>query len=157
MTEGREPATTVTRGRFAPSPTGPLHLGNARTALLSWLAARAARGAYLMRVEDLDAPRVRSGAEGRILAGLRWLGLDWDEGPDVGGAFGPYRQSERMDRHAEALSRLRASGAAYPCFCSRAEVAAAARAPHGPGDEGPRYPGTCRDLPAEEVERRAGA
>ena len=144
----------ITRGRFAPSPTGPLHLGNARTALLSWLAARGARGAYLMRVEDLDAPRVRSGAEDRILAGLRWLGLDWDEGPDVGGAFAPYRQSERMDRYAEALARLRQAGAAYPCFCSRTEVAAAAQAPHGPGDEGPRYPGTCRELPAQEVERR---
>ncbi len=147
----------ITRGRFAPSPTGPLHLGNVRTALLSWLAARAAGGAYLMRVEDLDAPRVRPGAEERILAGLRWLGLDWDEGPDVGGPFSPYRQSERLDRYAEALSRLRAAGAAYPCFCSRAEVAAAAQAPHGPGDEGPRYPGTCRDLSPEEVARKARA
>src|SRR5512142_14390 len=143
------------RGRFAPSPTGPLHLGNARTALLSWLAARAAGGAYLMRVEDLDTPRVRPGAEERILAGLRWLGLDWDEGPDVGGPFAPYRQSERAALYAGALARLRAAGAAYPCFCSRAEVAAAALAPHGPGDEGPRYPGTCRELPPAEVERRS--
>jgi glutamyl-tRNA synthetase len=108
-----------------------------------------------MRVEDLDAPRVRPGAEGRILAGLRWLGLDWDEGPDVGGSFAPYRQSERMARYAEALARLEAAGAVYPCFCSRAEVAAAALAPHGPGDEGPRYPGTCRDLAPAEVERRS--
>jgi glutamyl-tRNA synthetase len=145
----------ITRGRFAPSPTGPLHLGNARTALLSWLAARAAGGAYLMRVEDLDAPRVRPGAEGRILAGLRWLGLDWDEGPDVGGPFAPYRQSERMDLYAQALARLRAAGAVYPCFCSRAEVAAAARAPQGPGDEGPRYPGTCRGLGIADIERRS--
>ena len=143
------------RGRFAPSPTGPLHLGNARTALLSWLAARAEGGDYLLRVEDLDAPRVRPGLEARILAELRWLGLDWDEGPDVGGPAGPYRQSERSARYAEAVERLRARGLAYPCFCSRAEIAAASRAPHGPGDDGPRYPGTCRDLSPAEVARRA--
>src|SRR5512139_3170479 len=98
------------RGRFAPSPTGPLHLGNARTALLSWLAARARGGAFLMRVEDLDRPRVRSGLEARILDELHWLGLDWDEGPDVGGPRGPYRQSERQDRYRAALERLRAAG-----------------------------------------------
>ena len=132
-----------------------MHLGNARTALLSWLAARAPGGSYIMRVEDLDGPRVRPGAEARILDELRWLGLDWDEGPDVGGPVGPYRQSERMDRYADALRRLREAGLAYPCFCSRAEIAAAAQAPHGPGDEGPRYPGTCRDLPAAEARRCA--
>ncbi len=143
------------RGRFAPSPTGPLHLGNARTALVSWLAARARSGAYLMRVEDLDAPRVRPGLEARILAELRWLGLDWDEGPDVGGSVGPYRQSERLPRYREALARLRGSGTVYPCFCSRAEIAAAALAPHGPSDEGPRYPGTCASLGEDEIARRA--
>jgi glutamyl-tRNA synthetase len=143
------------RGRFAPSPTGPLHLGNARTALLSWLAARAAGGAWLMRVEDLDRPRVRPGLEARILAELRWLGLEWDEGPDVGGPAGPYRQSERQARYAEALDRLTGAGQVYPCFCSRAEIAAAASAPHGPGDDGPRYPGTCRALAPAEVARRA--
>jgi glutamyl-tRNA synthetase len=145
------------RGRFAPSPTGPLHLGNARTALVSWLAARSAGGAYLMRVEDLDAPRVRPGLEARILAELRWLGLDWDEGPDVGGPAGPYRQSERRPRYAEALERLRARGHVYPCFCSRAEIAAAAQAPHGPGDDGPRYPGTCAALGPEELARRSAS
>jgi glutamyl-tRNA synthetase len=143
-------APRVIRGRFAPSPTGPLHLGNARTALLAWLDARARGGALVMRVEDLDGPRVRPGLEARILAELRWLGLDWDEGPDVGGPRGPYRQSERLPRYAAALERLRAAGVAYPCFCSRAEIAAASQAPHGPLDEGPRYPGTCRDLPEEE-------
>jgi glutamyl-tRNA synthetase len=145
------------RGRFAPSPTGPLHLGNARTALVSWLAARAAGGAYLLRVEDLDGPRVRPGLEARILSELRWLGLDWDEGPDVGGPAGPYRQSERLRRYAEALDRLRARGCVYPCFCSRAEIAAAAQAPHGAGDDGPRYPGTCAELGAPEVARRAAS
>jgi glutamyl-tRNA synthetase len=145
------------RGRFAPSPTGPLHLGNARTALLSWLAARARGGAYLMRVEDLDGPRVRPGLEARILDELRWLGLSWDEGPDVGGPFAPYRQSERLGRYGAALERLQATGAVYPCFCSRAEIAAASQAPHGPGDEGPRYPGTCRALAADEAARRVAA
>jgi glutamyl-tRNA synthetase len=107
-----------------------------------------------MRVEDLDGPRVRPGLEARILDELRWLGLDWDEGPDVGGPLGPYRQSERSGRYAAALDRLRASGLAYPCFCSRAEIAQASQAPHA-SDEGPRYPGTCRDLPAEERAARA--
>ncbi len=143
------------RGRFAPSPTGPLHLGNARTALVAWLAARAAGGAFLMRVEDLDGPRVRPGLESRILEELLWLGLDWDEGPGAGGAFGPYRQSERLPRYAEALERLRDLGLVYPCFCSRAEVAAASQAPHAPSDDGPRYPGTCRDLSAAGREERA--
>jgi len=102
-----------------------------------------------MRVEDLDGPRVREGLEGRILAELRWLGLDWEEGPDVGGASGPYRQSERMELYAAALRRLREADLAYPCFCSRAEVARASQAPHA-SDEGPRYPGTCRSLSARE-------
>jgi glutamyl-tRNA synthetase len=143
------------RGRFAPSPTGALHLGNARTALLAWLAARAGRSAFLMRVEDLDGPRVIKGMEGRIFEELRWLGLDWDEGPDVGGSCGPYRQSERRGRYQAALDRLRAAGLAYPCFCSRAEIAAASQAPHGPSDDGPRYPGTCWALGAAEVARRS--
>jgi glutamyl-tRNA synthetase len=147
----------VIRGRYAPSPTGALHLGNARTALVSWLAARAAGGSYVLRVEDLDGPRVRPGLEARILAELRWLGLDWDEGPDVGGPLGPYRQSERMPRYGDALARLRASGLAYPCFCSRAEIAAVSQAPHGPADEGPRYPGTCSALSPDEVSRRSAS
>jgi glutamyl-tRNA synthetase len=147
----------MTRGRFAPSPTGPLHLGNARTALLSWLAARAEGGAYVMRVEDLDGPRVRPGLEARILDELRWLGLDWDEGPDVGGPAAPYRQSERLARYAGALERLRGGGRVYPCFCSRAEIAAVSQAPHGPSDEGPRYPGTCAALSAAEVAARSAA
>ena len=135
------------RGRFAPSPTGDLHLGGARTALAAWLAARAAGGAYLVRVEDLDGPRVVPGAEERILEDLRWLGLDWDEGPDVGGPHAPYRQSLRLARYDAAVERLLAGGRAFRCWCSRAEVARAAAAPHGPADDGPRYPGTCRALP----------
>jgi glutamyl-tRNA synthetase len=143
------------RGRYAPSPTGPLHLGNARTALLAWLAARAAGSAFVMRVEDLDGPRVRPGLEARILDELRWLGIDWDEGPDAGGPAGPYRQSERGGRYAAALAALRDAGLVYPCFCSRAEIAAASQAPHGAGDDGPRYPGTCRGLTAAEAAARA--
>jgi glutamyl-tRNA synthetase len=136
------------RGRFAPSPTGDLHLGGARTALAAWLAARAAGGDFVVRVEDLDGPRVVPGAEARILEDLAWLGLAWDEGPDVGGAHAPYRQSERRRRYDAAAAALVASGRAFPCWCSRAEVARAATAPHGPGDDGPRYPGSCRERTA---------
>ncbi len=131
------------RGRFAPSPTGDLHLGSLATALVAWLRARAADGVLLLRVEDLDAPRVVAGSEARQLADLRWLGLDWAEGPDVGGTAGPYRQSARHADYEAALARLAAAGHTYLCDCSRREIAAVASAPHA-GDEGPRYPGTCR-------------
>jgi glutamyl-tRNA synthetase len=140
------------RGRYAPSPTGPLHLGNARTALLAWLAARAQGASFVLRVEDLDGPRVRRGLEARILDELRWLGLDWDEGPDLGGPHGPYRQSGRTERYAAAVARLGDEGLAYPCFCSRAEIAVASQAPHGPADDGPRYPGTCAALTAADAQ-----
>ena len=152
---GGDTNSAMSRGRYAPSPTGPLHLGNARTALLAWLAARSAGSSFVLRVEDLDGPRVRPGLEERILQELRWLGLDWDEGPVVGGARGPYRQSERRPWYDAALSELRAAGLAYPCFCSRAEIAAASQAPHGAGDEGPRYPGTCRGLGPREIAARS--
>src|SRR5579883_2463900 len=92
----RSGSALLIRGRYAPSPTGALHLGNLRTALLAWLFARCAGGQFLLRVEDLDRPRVRSGATEQMLADLRWLGLDWDEGPDVGGSYAPYVQSERL-------------------------------------------------------------
>ena len=143
------------RGRYAPSPTGAIHLGNARTALLAWLDARARGAGFVMRVEDLDRARIEDEAEARLLDDLRWLGLDWDEGPDRGGPFGPYRQSERVARYDEAIGRLLAAGRAFPCACSRADVARAASAPHAGDEEGPRYPGTCRGLPAAEVDARA--
>lgn len=139
------------RGRYAPSPTGDLHLGNLRTALLAWLFARCAGGQFVMRIEDLDQPRVRPGATQRMLDDLRWLGLDWDEGPDVGGPYAPYMQSERQDIYAFYLQRLVNSGLVYPCYCTRAEIARIVSAPHG--DEGPRYPGTCRDLTQEQRRR----
>src|SRR5579871_3920192 len=153
------------RGRFAPSPTGQLHMGNARTALLAWLDARAAGGAFLMRIEDLDQARVQPGAEAQQLDDLRWLGLDWDEGPDRGGPFGPYRQSERTARYDAAIESLLGSGRAFLCACSRADVARAASAPHdedahgaGPGAaEERRYPGTCRDADPRAVAARAAA
>lgn len=144
------------RGRFAPSPTGELHLGNARTAILAWLWAKSAGGGFTMRVEDLDRPRVRPGLAGRQLEELAWLGLTWDEGPDPRtgrdlGPRGPYRQSQRAGRYEEALAAL--GEHVYECFCSRAEIAAAS-APHGPQDDGPRYPGTCARLTAAQREAR---
>jgi glutamyl-tRNA synthetase len=147
----------VVRGRYAPSPTGALHLGNLRTALLAWLFARAAGGAFILRMEDLDRPRARPGAAGRALEDLRWLGLDWDEGPDVGGPLGPYTQSQREDIYRAALARLEVRGLLYPCYCTRAELARLASAPQGPGDEGQRYPGTCRRLSARERRAREAA
>lgn len=145
------------RGRYAPTPSGPLHLGNLRTALLAWLLARHAGGRFVLRMEDLDRPRMRPGAAARALDDLHWLGLDWDEGPDIGGPYGPYTQSERDPIYVEHIRRLIDAGLVYPCYCSRADVARAASAPHGASDEGPRYPGTCRDPERrEEQRRRAG-
>jgi glutamyl-tRNA synthetase len=122
-------------GRFAPSPTGLLHLGNARSALLGWLQARRAGGRFLVRVEDLDPDRSKEKFVDACFVDLKWLGLDWD------GAV--MRQSARSAAYATALEALKAKGAAYACTCSRAEVARAASAPHA-GEEGPIYPGTCR-------------
>ncbi len=137
--------TSAYRGRLAPSPTGKLHLGTARTSLVAWLAARAAGGSLVLRIEDLDPPRVVAGAADALLDDLRWLGLDWDEGPDVGGAHAPYWQSQRGARYDAALAVLERAGQVFRCTCTRAEVQAASSAPHG--DLGPRYPGTCRAGP----------
>jgi len=124
---------------------------------MAWLAARARGGGFVMRLEDLDGARVVPDAEAALLADLRWLGLDWDEGPDVGGPFKPYRQSQRRADYDAAIERLLSVGRAFPCACSRAEVARAASAPHGTDDEGPRYPGTCRAQDPRAVEDRARA
>ncbi len=128
---------TAPTGRFAPSPSGPLHVGNLRTALLAWLFARSAGASFLVRIEDLDAERSRREHEAGQLADLRELGLDWD------GA--PARQSERVGLYRAALEQLRRSDLLYPCWCTRAEIREAVRAPHG-GDVHGAYPGTCRDL-----------
>jgi len=125
-------------GRYAPTPSGRLHLGNARTALVAWLWARALRGRFVMRVEDLDPGRSRAHFERDQLADLRWLGLDWDEGPQEGGPHGPYRQSERHDHYATAIARL----STFECTCTRRELREATVAPEG---REPVYPGTCRD------------
>jgi glutamyl-tRNA synthetase len=132
-------------GRLAPSPTGRIHLGIARTSLAAWLDARAAGGALILRIEDIDADRCVPGAADDIMRDLEWLGLSWDHGPDTGGPHAPYTQSQRTDLYLDALERLAALGRTFPCTCSRKEIALAASAPHGPSDEGPRYPGTCRD------------
>ena len=127
-------------GRFAPSPTGDLHVGNLRTALLAWLFARTAGARFLMRVEDLDTGRVRPEFEARQLADLRAIGVDWDG--DV------VRQSERTALYADALARLEADGLVYPCWCTRAEIRRAASAPHAEDVPEGAYPGTCLHLTA---------
>jgi glutamyl-tRNA synthetase len=131
-------------GRYAPSPTGDLHLGNARTALLAWLWARHAGGRFLLRFEDLDRGRVRAGCAGQQAESLAWLGLDWDGDP--------VSQSGRGELYAGAIAALRERGVLYECFCSRADVRRAASAPHGP--DGPIYGGTCRGLSARELAER---
>ncbi len=130
-------------GRFAPTPTGRLHLGNARTALIAWLAARKSGLRNVLRVEDLDPRTIPAGCLEGQYADLDWLGLRYEEGPRVGGPAGPYRQSERAGRYAAALRTLDEMALLYPCWCSRREVRDAARAPHA-SDEGPVYAGTCR-------------
>jgi glutamyl-tRNA synthetase len=146
------------RTRFAPSPTGDLHLGSAFTALASfWLAKHDSRqnGAFVMRIEDLDGPRVVQGSAERILADTRALGLVWDEGPDVGGPHAPYAQSRRSDVYERAIEALRAEGLVYPCDCSRAEIERVASAPHA-GEE-VVYPGLCRDKDPTRAFRRPPA
>lgn len=146
--EGNPMATDSSRpvvGRFAPSPTGRMHLGNVMASLLAWLSVRSQGGVLVLRIEDLD-DRARSGPWADLLMDdLRWLGLDWDEGP--------YYQTERLDLYEDALRRLDALGLLYPCFCTRAELHAAS-APHA-SDGTPVYAGTCRALTADEVAERA--
>lgn len=151
-----DPNPTAVRLRFAPSPTGWLHVGGARTAYFNWLFARRNGGRFVIRVEDTDAERSSGESERGVLDDLRWLGLAWDEGPDADGPFGPYRQSERLALYREHAGRLLASGRAYRCFCTdedlerrRRDALAAGRPPH--------YDGRCRAIPADESARRAAA
>ncbi|HET7627660.1 MAG TPA: tRNA glutamyl-Q(34) synthetase GluQRS [Bacillales bacterium] len=143
------------RGRFAPTPSGDLHIGNALTAMLAWLQVRKNGGTFVLRIEDLDRPRCRPTFYRRICEDLRWLGLDWDEGPDVGGGYGPYEQGKRGQLYEAAFARLEKAGRLYPCFCSRKELRTLASAPHGLSSLGPAYPGLCRGLSAKEREARA--
>ena len=140
----------ATRGRLAPSPTGGLHVGHARTFLIAWLLARQNGGSVVLRVEDLDASRVRPEAADSMLDDLGWLGLEWDEGPDRCGPHSPYVQSERIPLIMSTLEVLKAKELAYPCVCTRAEIARAASAPHA-GEEGPSYPGTCSGKRADDA------
>lgn len=142
--------------RFAPSPTGHLHLGNARTALFSYLAARSAGGRFVLRIEDTDLARNDPGLVDRLLDDLSWLGLAWDEGPERGGPNGPYLQSERGAVYAEAIATLGAAGRVYPCFCTPEELSLARRAQLAAGRP-PRYLGTCAALSEDEVRRRRTA
>ena len=133
-------------GRLAPSPTGVLHLGNARSFLLAWLSARSAGGSLLMRVEDIDGPRIREGAAQQALDDIRWLGLDWDAGEIY--------QSERLGEYGAVVDGLLSDGLAYPCVCTRREVEEAASAPHESWHDAVVYPGTCRGLFASREEAR---
>ncbi|BCG59203.1 tRNA glutamyl-Q(34) synthetase GluQRS [Paenibacillus sp. URB8-2] len=150
-----ELAGSAIRGRYAPSPSGFIHIGNALAALMAWLQVRNRNGIFVLRMEDIDTARCRPEFARQITYDLRWLGLDWDEGPDVGGPFGPYVQSERLKLYETALNRLKAEGRLYPCYCSRHDILAAAAAPHGLASEGPVYPGTCRSLSPEEAQWRS--
>ena len=132
-------------GRFAPSPSGPLHEGNLRTALVAWMRARSLEARFLLRIEDLDPQRSKPEHEAAQIADLHLLGIDWDEEP--------VRQSERHALYADALSQLERQGRVYPCWCTRAEIREAAQAPHGPLPEG-AYPGTCRELTASQRAER---
>jgi glutamyl-tRNA synthetase len=135
---------SVYRGRLAPSPTGYLHLGHARTFWTAQERARAASGTLILRNEDLDRARCKPEFVTAALEDLRWFGFHWSEGPDVGGPYAPYNQSERMPLYVEAFERLRGTGLIYPCACSRQDVLRALSAPQQ-GEEEPVYPGTCRE------------
>lgn len=149
MTNDTEPMTTPPIGRLAPSPTGYLHLGNARSFLLAWLQMRALGGEVVLRIEDIDGARSVPGADRAIVEDLAWLGLDWDNQLDD-----RYYQSQRGEAYRAALDELTERGLLYECFCSRRELESIASAPHGPA--GGHYPGTCRNLTeAERDARRA--
>lgn len=145
------------RGRYAPSPTGMVHVGNARTALAAWLSVRSRGGTFVYRLEDLDPPRVVPGMAGEQREDLLWLGLDWDEGPDAGGPHAPYSQSQRSSFYEDALRTLAAAGRLFPCRLSRKDLQAVASAPHG-GEEAP-YPAALRPRGPEPgwFERLCGA
>ena len=140
-------------GRFAPSPSGRIHLGNILCCLLAWLSARQKGGRVILRIEDLDTARCPLRYGEQMCRDIQWLGLDWDEGPVIGGPSGPYEQSRRTALYQAALERLEAQGLLYPCFCTRAALHAAS-APHRE-DGQVVYPGTCRGLTAEQAAERA--
>jgi len=139
------------RGRIAPSPTGYLHVGHAKTFWAAQERAQANGGVLVLRNEDLDRARCKPEFVEAMILDLRWFGFNWQEGPDVGGPFAPYNQSERHSFYRETLAKLERGGFIYPCVCSRKDLQAAARAPHAEDDEEPIYPGTCRNLKPEQI------
>lgn len=145
------------RVRFAPSPTGRLHLGGARTAIYNWAFARANGGVFVLRIDDTDPERSTQENTDQILRSLRWLGLDWDEGPEVGGDNGPYFQTQRADRYRAALERLVEQGDAYPCFCTAEELERAREEARERGDSFQGYQRTCRDIDPAEARARVEA
>jgi glutamyl-tRNA synthetase len=142
------------RGRLAPSPTGLLHLGHARTFWVAQERARAKGGSLILRNEDIDSTRFKLEFVSQMIEDLRWFGFEWQEGPDCGGAFGPYSQSERRSFYLAALEKLRAGGFIYPCTCSRKDIQQAVRAPNLGEDDEPVYPGTCRQNRESEIVNR---
>ena len=148
------PKKSLHRGRIAPSPTGYLHIGHARTFWTAQERAKVAGGVLVLRNEDLDRARCKPEFVSAIIEDLRWFGFEWQEGPDVGGPFGPYNQSERYSIYREALEKLERGGFIYPCICSRKDLQAAARAPHVEDDNEPIYPGTCRELQPSQIVNR---
>lgn len=149
--------TSSVRVRFAPSPTGKLHIGGARTAIYNWAFARANGGAFILRIDDTDPTRSTDENTQIILRAMRWLGLDWDEGPEVGGDFGPYAQTERLDMYKEAAQKLWDAGRAYPCFCTTEQLAADRAAAQARKDPFQGYQRRCRDLSRDEAQARIDA
>ncbi len=145
------------RVRFAPSPTGKLHVGGARTAIYNWAFARANHGTFILRIDDTDPTRSTEENTQVILRAMKWLGLDWDEGPEVGGDFGPYWQTERLDIYRKAAERLVADGRAYYCFCTPEKLAADKKAAQERHDPFQGYQRTCRDIDPAEAQRRVDA
>ena len=148
------PKNVAYRGRIAPSPTGYLHLGHARTFWTAFQRAKAAGGALILRNEDLDRARCKPEFVAAMFEDLRWFGFEWQEGPDIGGPFAPYNQSERFSFYRQILEKLEQAGFIYPCTCSRKDLQAAARAPHTEDDNEPIYPGTCRALTKSQLTNR---
>ena len=145
------------RVRFAPSPTGRLHIGGARTAIYNWAFARANDGVFILRIDDTDPTRSTEENTQVILRAMRWLGLDWDEGPEVGGDFGPYAQTERMGLYREAVERLAEKGAAYPCFCTPEQLEADREAARARKDPFQGYQRRCRNIDPAEARARIEA
>src|ERR1700712_2471939 len=153
MTEQNLSSQPPVRVRIAPSPTGDPHVGTAYIGLLNFLYARQAGGQFVLRIEDTDRARFVATSEQQIFESLKWVGLSWDEGPDVGGPYGPYRQSERTEIYREHADLLLANGTAYRCFCT-ADDLEAARKQQMAAKQAPRYNGACRHLSAEQIEAK---